>query len=107
VLKVARVPASMSPAKSEGSKKPAKPVKAPKLEKATPAVSDVAPVARTGATNRVIIALPFSQVRRQEPSGELADLVAVVGELVTRPGGHAARFEDLQAQVDSLRARLH
>ena len=44
---------------------------------------DAAPVARAGPTDRVTIALLFSQIRTQEPSATLADLVTVVGELVT------------------------
>jgi hypothetical protein len=106
---MARVPTSMSPAKPEGSKKPGKPVKTPKKEKAKPALGDVvAPLASAPPTNRVTIALPFSQIRTQEPSAELADLVTVVGDLVaalkdTLP---ATRFEELEAQVDSLRVRL-
>ena len=106
---MARVPTSMSPAKPEGSKKPGKPGKAPKKEKVKPALSDVVASALPAPpTNRVTIALPFSQIRTHEPSVELADLVAVVGDLVaalkdTLP---AARYEELLAQVDSLRARL-
>jgi hypothetical protein len=105
---MARVPTSMSPAKPEGSKKPGKPVKTAKKEKVKPALSDPVVAVLPAPTNRVTIALPFSQIRTQEPSAELADLVTVVGDLVaalkdTLP---AARTEELAAQVDSLRARL-
>jgi hypothetical protein len=107
-----RVPTSMSPAKPEGSKKPGKPVKAPKKDKAAPAAADVvAPpgvAAPPSPTSRVTIALPFSQIRMQEPSVELADLVTVVGDLVAalKDSLGAAQSEQLEDQVDSLRARL-
>ena len=109
---MARVPTSMSPAKPEGSKKPGKPVKAPKQGKSTSkAIDPVAPAtvaAPSGPTSRITIALPFSQIRMQEPSAELADLVTLVGDLVAalETALPAAQYEELVAQVDSLRARL-
>jgi hypothetical protein len=106
---MARVPSSMSPAKPEGSKNPGKPVKTPTEEKVKPALRDVAaPVPPAPPANRITIALPFSQIRTQEPSAELADLVTVVGDLVTalKDTLPAARYEELAAQADSLRARL-
>jgi len=74
---MARVSTSMSPAPGpEGSKKPGKPVKPGKKEKAKPKA--VAPgAAASGPTSRINIALPFSQIRMQEPTRELAELVAL------------------------------
>ena len=98
---MARVPTSMSPAKPEGSKKPGKPVKAPKKEKLKPASRDVvAPVLPAPPANRFTIALPFSQIRTQEPSAELADLVTLVGDLVTalKDTLPAVRYEELQVR---------
>jgi hypothetical protein len=59
-------------------------------------------------SNRVNIALPFSQIRMQEPSQELADVVALIGDLVAalEETLTATDYEELEAQVDSLRARL-
>ena len=72
---MARVPTSMSPAKPEGSKKPGKPVKTGKKEKVEAEDASHRWPRRPGPTSRVNIALPFSQIRMQEPSAELADLV--------------------------------
>ena len=102
--------ARVSSARSEGSKKPGKPVKAGKKDedkvkhRTTRAGAPVPPA----GPNRVTIALPFSQIRMQEPSVELADLVAVVGDLVMalQDTLTATQFEELELQVDSLQARL-
>ena len=61
-----------------------------------------------GPTSRVNIALPFSQIRMQEPSQELADVVALIGNLLAdlKDTLSATQYQDLEAQVDSLRARL-
>jgi hypothetical protein len=93
----------------EGSKKPAKSGKKKGKTKAAPSVSDaLVPVAPPAPTNRVTIALPFSQIRLQEPSQELTDLVALVGDLLgaLRDTLSTAQHEEFEAQVDSLRARL-
>ena len=59
-------------------------------------------------TTRVNIALPFSQFRMQEPSRELAELAAIVGDLIAvvdalapGPGAREAR-----ARLAALVARL-
>jgi hypothetical protein len=64
--------------------------------------------APAGPISRVNIALPFSQIRMQEPSQELADVVALIGDLVAalKDTLSATQYEELEAQVDSLRARL-
>ena len=110
---MARVPTSMSPAKPEGSKKPGKPVKTGKKAKSDvdgdrPGRSGPGGAPQAGPANRVTIALPFSQIRMQEPSAELGDLVTVVGDLVAalQDALPADRYEDLEAQLDSLRGRL-
>ena len=88
--------------------KPGKSGKPPKSDKATG--QEVAPVAETpaGPSSRINIALPFSQMRMQEPSQELADVVALIGELVAALEGTLSntQYEEFAVQVDSLRARL-
>ena len=92
----------------ERSEKPARSRKSGKKDKATyEAVAAVTEVP-AGPTSRVNIALPFSQIRMQEPSQELADAVALIGDLVTalKDTLSATQYEEFEAQVDSLRARL-
>jgi hypothetical protein len=95
----------------EGSEKRAKTGKSGKSAKLDKAVRPgVAPVPEppAGPTSRINIALPFSQLRMQEPSQELADVVALIGELVAALEGTLTptQYEEFEAQVDSLRARL-
>jgi hypothetical protein len=109
VRTLARVSTAVSPVpKPEGPEKPGKPVKPPKKEKGKHRAD--APVAgvSAGPTSRVTIALPFSQIRMQEPSQELADVVSLVGDLVAalKDTLSATQYEAFEAQVDSLRARL-
>ncbi|HVM66529.1 MAG TPA: hypothetical protein VMU14_16790 [Acidimicrobiales bacterium] len=59
-------------------------------------------------TTRVNIALPFAQFRVEEPSRELSELAAIVGELVgvleeLAPGPQVQRA---RARLDALAARL-
>jgi hypothetical protein len=59
-------------------------------------------------TNRVNVALPFSQISVQEPSRELAELAGLVAELAAvvedvAPGPASA---DLRKRVHALAARL-
>ncbi len=88
--------------------KPGKSGKSPKLDRTTR--QEVAPVAETpaGPTSRINIALPFSKMGMQESSQELADVVALIGELVAALEGTltTTQYEEFEAQVDSLRARL-
>jgi hypothetical protein len=92
----------------EGSEKPAKTGKSGQLDKAKHKVSPPVTEAPAGPTSRVNIALPFSQIRMQEPSQELADVVTLIGDLVTALEGTltSTQYQEFEAQVDSLRARL-
>jgi hypothetical protein len=103
---MAHVSTSVSPApRPERSEKPAKSGKKDKAKHQERAPVPEAPV---GPTSRVNIALPFSQIRMQEPSQELADVVALIGNLLAdlKDTLSATQYQDLEAQVDSLRARL-
>jgi|HubBroStandDraft_6_1064221.scaffolds.fasta_scaffold2461777_1 hypothetical protein len=106
---MARVSTAMSAVpKPEGSEKPGKRVKPGKKEKGKRRAGAAVVAPAAGPTSRVNIALPFSQIRMQEPSQELADVVSLVGELVValKDTLTASKYEEFEAQVDSLRARL-
>jgi hypothetical protein len=96
--------------KPSGSKKPGKPRKKGKGEATALArISPVAPIAETSRpTSRITIALPFSKIGMQEPSQELADLVALVGDLLValKDKLSSSEYEEFETQLDSLRARL-
>lgn len=99
----------MSPAPvPEGSVKSGKSGKSGKKDKGKHKVSPPVPEAPAGPTSRFNIALPFSQIRMEEPSQELADVVALIGDLVAALMDTltASQYEEFEAQVDSLRARL-
>jgi hypothetical protein len=99
----------MSPLpKPEGSGKRGKPDKPGKKAKGTHKGDAQVAAASAGPTSRVAIALPFSQIRMQEPSQELADVVALIGGLLValKDTLTATEYEAFEAQVDSLRARL-
>ncbi len=109
---MARVSTSKSPA-PEGSKKPGESGESGKGEsgkkdRAKHKAGTPVSAAPAGPTSRVNIALPFSQIRMEEPSQELADVVALIGDLVAalRDTLSATQYEEFEAQVDSLRARL-
>jgi hypothetical protein len=59
-------------------------------------------------SNRVNVALPFSQIRLEEPSRELAELAALVFELVGAMAEWVPedRLEELSARARVLRDRL-
>ncbi len=61
-----------------------------------------------GATNRVNIAFPFSQIRVEEPSKELAELAALVFDLMGTMAEWIPedRLEDLRARAQELRESL-
>ena len=85
--------------------KPGKSGKSPKLDRTTRQAVAETPA---GPTSRINIALPFSKMGMQESSQELADVVALIGELVAALEGTltTTQYEEFEAQVDSLRARL-
>jgi len=70
------------------------------------------PVSAEGLTaptsRRVNIALPFSQIRTQEPSQEVADLADLVADLLAALGDvfGSEAFDELEARADALRQRL-
>jgi hypothetical protein len=103
------VSTSMSPVPvTEGSAKSKKSGKSAKKDKPKPRAVTAVAETPAGPTSRVNIALPFSQIRMQEPSQELADAVALIGDLVAalKDTLTATQYEEFEAQVDSLRARL-
>jgi hypothetical protein len=59
-------------------------------------------------SNRVNVAFPFSQIRLEEPSKELAELAALVFDLVGAMADWIPedRLEDLQARALVLRDAL-
>lgn len=59
-------------------------------------------------SNRVNIAFPFSQIRVEEPSKELAELAALVFDLVGAMAEWVPedRLEDLRARAQVLRETL-
>ena len=59
-------------------------------------------------SSRVNVAFPFSQIKLQEPSQELADLAAVVFDLVVALAEWVPedQLEELQARAQALRERL-
>ena len=61
-----------------------------------------------GATNRVNIAFPFSQIKVEEPSKELAELAALVFDLVGAMAEWVPedRLDDLRARAQALRESL-
>jgi hypothetical protein len=111
---MARVSTSKSPAPvPEGSEKPGKSGESGrgesgKKDRAKHKAGTSVSAAPTGPTSRVNIALPFSQIRMEEPSQDLADVVALIGDLVAalKDTLSATQYEEFEAQVDSLRARL-
>ena len=61
------------------------------------------------ASSRVNVAFPFSQIKLQEPSQELADLATVVFDLVVAMAEWLPdddRLEELHARALALRERL-
>ena len=105
---MARVSTAASPVPEPS--RPAKAAKPGKKHKDVPAPVDPSPApAASGPSSRVNIALPFSQIRLQEPSQELADVVSLLGDLLDalKDTLTAAQYEALAEQADSLRARLH
>ena len=60
-------------------------------------------------SSRVNVAFPFSQIKLQEPSQELADLAGLVFELVVATAEWVPeddRFDELHARAQALRERL-
>ena len=59
-------------------------------------------------SSRVNVAFPFSQITLQEPSQELADLAAVVFDLVVAIAEWVPedQLEELRARAQALRERL-
>ena len=87
----------------------------------TPSESNGLPVARppggtkarkgpevVAPSSRVNVAFPFSQIKLQEPSQELADLAAVVFDLVVALAEWVPedQLEELRARAQALRERL-
>jgi hypothetical protein len=106
---MARVSTAKSPAPvPEGSEKPGKSGESGKKDRAKHKAGTPVSAAPAGPTSRVNIALPFSQIRMEEPSQELADVVALVGDLVAalKDTLSATQYKEFEAQLDSLRARL-
>jgi hypothetical protein len=62
----------------------------------------------TGPSHRLNIAFPFSQIKLEEPSKELAELAALVFDLVGTMAEWVPedRLEDLQARAQVLREAL-
>ncbi len=75
-------------------------------------VAGAAPVAAapsvTGPSHRLNIAFPFSQIKLEEPSKELAELAALVFDLVGTMAEWVPedRLEDLRARAQALRDAL-
>jgi hypothetical protein len=75
-------------------------------------VTGSAPVAATpsvpGPSHRLNIAFPFSQIKLEEPSKELAELAALVFDLVGTMAEWVPedRLEDLRARAQALREAL-
>ncbi|MGD0748724.1 MAG: hypothetical protein ABSB68_13030 [Acidimicrobiales bacterium] len=60
-------------------------------------------------SSRVNVAFPFSQIKLQEPSQELADLAGVVFDLVVAVAEWVPdddRLDELRARAQALRERL-
>jgi hypothetical protein len=59
-------------------------------------------------STRVNVALPFGTIQVREPSKELAELVAIVGELVGAVGPlvSSATTDELQDRITALTASL-
>jgi hypothetical protein len=60
-------------------------------------------------SSRVNVAFPFSQIKLQEPSQELADLAGLVFDLVVAMAEWVPdddRFDELRARAQALRERL-
>ncbi|MGO8824050.1 MAG: hypothetical protein ACLQU9_02275 [Acidimicrobiales bacterium] len=60
-------------------------------------------------SSRVNVAFPFSQIKLQEPSQELADLAGVVFDLVVAMAEWLPdddRLDELRARAEALRERL-
>ncbi len=68
----------------------------------------VEPPRCTRASNRVNIAFPFSQIKVEEPSKELAELAALVFDLVGAMAEWVPedRLDDLRARAQVLRESL-
>jgi hypothetical protein len=62
----------------------------------------------TGPSHRLNIAFPFSQIKLEEPSKELAELAALVFDLVGTMAEWVPedRLEDLRARAQALREAL-
>jgi hypothetical protein len=60
------------------------------------------------ASSRVTIAFPFSQIKTQEPSAELAELAALFADLVQALDGVVSgnRLREIHERAQALRARL-
>jgi hypothetical protein len=72
------------------------------------AVPSVAAPAVAGPSHRLNIAFPFSQIKLEEPSKELAELAALVFDLVGTMAEWVPedRLEDLRARAQALREAL-
>ena len=72
------------------------------------AASSVAAPAVPGPSHRLNIAFPFSQIKLEEPSKELAELAALVFDLVGTMAEWVPedRLEDLRARAQALRDTL-
>jgi hypothetical protein len=59
-------------------------------------------------SSRVNVAFPFSQIKLEEPSRELAELAGLVFDLVVAMGQWVPedQLEELQARAQTLRERL-
>ena len=75
-------------------------------------VAEAAPVVTTpsvpGSSHRLNIAFPFSQIKVEEPSKELAELAALFFDLVETMAEWVPedRLEDLRARAQALRDTL-
>ncbi len=60
------------------------------------------------ATTRVTIAWPFSQIKLQEASAELEELVGLLGDVIAALSDFVPedRLEPLRDRAEALRARL-
>jgi hypothetical protein len=101
-------PGPLSSPGPEGPEKPGRSGKSGKKDMAKHKASAPSTEAQAAPSSRVTIALPFLPIRMPEPSQELADVVALIGDLVTALQGTlgATQFDELGAQADPLRARL-
>ena len=72
------------------------------------AAPSMAPPAVVGPSHRLNIAFPFSQIKLEEPSKELAELAALVFDLVGTMAEWVPedRLEDLRARAQALREAL-